>query len=143
MARMNRTYRYPATLRVPALFASLLAGGILIGSLLAEIEAADALDFVLHMLALIVSGAIVWLGVELGMRRITLTGDGLTTHALSERKIAWSDVREVREGLFGTLIVVFRRGGPIVVWPFLEDFGLLLEALSTLLVRPDRRRGGG
>ena len=35
MARMSRTYRYPPALRTLGLFGSMLAGGILLGSVLA------------------------------------------------------------------------------------------------------------
>ncbi len=126
---MRRVYRYPAALRVLALFGSMLAGGILIGSALAEIEAADAPDAILHGIGVVAGVVIVWLGLEFGTRRITLTPAGISTRLLRERTIAWSDVRDVRHGPFGTLIVAWRGGLPIVVWPFLEDFGALVDAI--------------
>jgi hypothetical protein len=128
MARMSRTYRYPPALRTLGLFGSMLAGGILLGSVLAEIEAADVPDLFLHGLGVIVGMAILWLGLEFGMRRITLAPDSISARLLRERVIAWNDVREVRSGLFGTLVISLRRGAPIVVWPFIEDFSALLDA---------------
>ncbi len=127
---MNRIYRYPPTLRVLGLFGSMLAGGVLIGSVLAEIEAADAPDLILHGIGMIAGAILLWLGLELGMRRITLAPDGISTRLLGERTIAWSAVREVRDGPFGALIIVSRRGAPIVIWPFLEEFTALITAID-------------
>jgi hypothetical protein len=129
---MNRTYRYPPALRAPGLFGSMLAGGILLGSLLAEIEAADAPDLILHGLGILVATMILWLGLEFGMRRITLTEGGLSVRLLRERPIAWKDVRDVRESVFGALIIAPKRGWPIIVWPFLEEFGLLVDSLARI-----------
>ena len=130
MTRMNRTYRYPATLRGLGLFGSMLAGGILLGSVLAEIEAADMLDLILHGIGVIVGAVILWLGIEFGTRRITLTPIGISARLLRERTIAWADVRDVRDGPFGTLIVLPKHGLPIVIWPFLEEFNALLDAIN-------------
>ncbi len=127
---MNRTYRYPPALRVPGLFGSMLAGGILLGSVLAEIEAADVPDLILHGLGILVAAIILWLGLEFGMRRVALTEDGLSVRLLRERTIAWAEVREVRDSLFGAALIVPKRGLPIVVWPFLEEFGALIDALA-------------
>ena len=133
---MSRTYRYPPALRVLGLFGSMLAGGILLGSVLAEIEAADAPDLILHGLGLIVGAAILWLGLEFGMRRITLAPDSISARLLHERVIAWDDVRDVRNGLFGALVISLRRGAPIVVWPFVEDFRSLLDAIDAARANP-------
>ncbi|HEY4688925.1 MAG TPA: hypothetical protein VIK33_06415 [Anaerolineae bacterium] len=127
---MNRAYRYPATLRVLGLFGSLLAGSILLGSVLAEVEAADPIDFVLHLLGAVVSAAILWLGLEFGARRITLTAEGIRARLIGERLIAWGDLHRVRDGPFGTWIVLPKHGLPIVIWPFLEDFGTLVESVE-------------
>jgi len=130
MTRMNRTYRYPAALRGLGLFGSMLAGGILLGSVLAEIEAADVPDLILHGIGVIVGAVILWLGIEFGTRRITLTQDGISTRLLRERAIVWSEVRDARSGLFGTLIVLPKRGLPIIIWPFLDDFDALIDAID-------------
>jgi hypothetical protein len=130
MARMNRTYRYPPALRVLGLFGSMLAGGILLGSLLAEIEAADPVDFALHVLGAMVSVIIIWLGVEFGTRRITPMQEGISTRLLRERRIRWGDARIVPNGLFGALTIAPKRGAPILVWPYLQDFDVLIEILS-------------
>jgi len=127
---VNRAYRYPATLRVLGLFGSLLAGSILLGSVLAEVEAADPIDFVLHLLGAVVSAAILWLGLEFGARRITLTAEGIRARLIGERLIAWGDLHRVRDGPFGTWIVLPKHGLPIVIWPFLEDFGTLVESVE-------------
>ena len=130
MARMSRTYRYPPALRTLGLFGSMLAGGILLGSVLAEIEAADVPDLFVHGLGVIVGAAIVWLGLEFGMRRITLAPDGLTAHLLRERAIGWGEVRDVHDGPFGTAFILSKRGVPIVIWPFMQDFDALLDAID-------------
>ena len=84
---MNHTYRYPPVLRAPALFVSLLAGGILLGSVIAEIEAADVPDAILHGAGMVAGIAMLWLGLEFGMRRITPTREGISTRLLRERTI--------------------------------------------------------
>lgn len=117
----------------------MLAGGILIGSVLAEIESADAPDLILHGIGVIAGAVLLWLGLELGRRQIRLTPDGISTRLLGERTIAWSAVREVRQGPFGTRMVVSRRGAPIVLWPFMEGFAALVAAIDT---RPTERAGG-
>jgi hypothetical protein len=130
MTRVNRVYRYPPALRALGLFGSMLAGGVLLGSVLAEIEAADAPDLILHGIGAIIGAAILWLGLEFGARRIALTEAGISTRLLRERSFPWSEVRETRAGPFGVQLIFPRRGGPIVIWPYLEDFGELLEALA-------------
>jgi len=130
MARVNRAFRYPVTLRVCGLFGSMLAGSILLGSVLAEIEAADRLDAVLHLFGAIVGVAALWLGLEFGMRRIAVGPRGVTVCLLGARQLAWSEVRGVRDGPLATVLILPRRGLPIVVWPYLEGFGELLDALT-------------
>lgn len=127
---MNRVYAYPPALRVLGLFGSMLAGGILLGSVVAEIEAADPFDFVLHLLGAIAGAAIVWLGLEFGARRIAVSANGISTRLLRERAMAWTDVRVACGGLFGALTLVPKRGAPIVIWPFMDDFNVLVDALS-------------
>jgi len=127
---MNHTYRYPPVLRAPALFVSLLAGGILLGSVIAEIEAADVPDAILHGAGMVAGIAMLWLGLEFGMRRITPTREGISTRLLRERTIPWRVVRQVRDGPFGVLIISPKRGLPIVIWPYLEDFHALNDAIK-------------
>jgi hypothetical protein len=127
---MGRTYQYSPSLRVLGLFGAMLAGGILLGSVLAEIEAADVPDLILHGLGVIVGALILWQGVEFGTRRITPTPDGLSTRLLRQRSIGWDGVRGVRDGPFGMLIIRLKRGLPIVVWPFIEDFSALADTLD-------------
>jgi hypothetical protein len=127
---MNHTYRYPPVLRAPALMISLLAGGILLGSLIAEIEAADVPDAILHGAGMVAGIAMLWLGLEFGMRRITPTREGISTQLLRERTIPWREVRDVRDGPFGVLIIQPKRGLPIVIGPYLEDFHALNQAIK-------------
>ena len=124
-----RVYRYPPALRVVGLFGSMLAGAILLGAVLAEIEAADPLDLVLHVIGGLVGAAIAWLGLELGLRRIALTPEGIATRLARERVLRWEEVRDVRDGPFGALLIVSKRHSLIVIWPFLEEFGELRDAL--------------
>jgi len=67
------------------------------------------------------------------MRRITLTADGIVARLLRERTIPWRKVRLVRDGPFGVLIIRANRGLPIVIWPYLEDFNALLEAVTSFV----------
>jgi len=135
---VNRTYRYPPMLRVPGLFGSMLAGGILLGSVIAEIEAADPIDFVLHLLGAIAGAVIVWLGLEFGMRQIAITPDGITTRLMRERRVTWSDVRVAPNGWLGTLVIIPKRGSPIVIWPYLQGFPALLDTLTEQQARGAR-----
>jgi len=41
----------------------------------------------------------------------------------------------VRDGPLGTLIIRPQRGLPIVVWPFIEDFYVLADALKKSIHR--------
>lgn len=132
---MNRVYRYPAALRATGLFGSMLAGGILLGSVLAEIEAAHGADFMLHLFGAIVGAAILWPGLEFGLRRIDIGPEGVTTRLFGERKLGREDVRDVRDGPLSTLIIAPKRGLPIVIWPYLENFGALIDALRALTPR--------
>jgi hypothetical protein len=127
MFGVNRTYHYSPLLRVLSLFGALLAGGILLGSLVAEIEAADLPDLIVHALGLIVSAFMLWLALEFGMRRFTPREDGLHTRLLGEKMIMWNDVSEWREGPLHTRIIIPQR---IVVWPFLEDFDSLDDVIQ-------------
>ena len=106
---MNHTFGYPATLRVLGLFGSMLAGGILLGSVLAEIEPASVPDLILHGIGVIVGVAILWLGLEFGTRQITLTPNGILTRLVRERTIAWNEVRDSRDGPFGTVYNLTRK----------------------------------
>ena len=126
-AAFARVYRYPPALRVVGLFGSMLAGAIVLGATLAEIEAADPLDLVLHVIGGLVGAAIAWLGLELGLRRIALTPEGIATRLVRWEEVR--DVRDVRAGPLGTLLIVSKRRSLIVVWPFLEEFGELRDAL--------------
>jgi len=54
----------------------------------------------------------------------------MTTRLLRERKIAWGDLRDARDGPFGTRIIRLKRGLPIVIWPYLEDFHALNDAVN-------------
>ena len=127
---MNRAYSYPPALRVLGLLGSMFAGAILLGSVLAEIEAADVPDLIVHGLGAIAGAVVLWLGLEFGMRRVILAPDGLTTRLLRERSMGWGDVRGARDGLFGTLIIRPKHGLPIVIWPFMVDLNALHDALT-------------
>ena len=126
----ERTYRYPPVLRAPALLVSVLAGGALLGSAVAEIEAADVPDAILHGVGMLVGIAILWLGLEFGMRRVTPAREGISTRLLRERMITWREVRAVHDGPLGTLIARPKHGLPIVIWPYLEDFDAFRQAVT-------------
>ena len=125
------TYRYPMVYRVQALFGALLAGLILLGSAIAEIEAADLLDAtVLHVFGLVFGATILILGLDFGTRAITIEPDGLRTRWVRASFISWRDIGEVRWLPLGLIHVRLRRGPGLFIWPILERYSELLAAIE-------------
>src|SRR5512137_2412736 len=95
----NKTFRYPVLYRVVALFSVLLFGFIVLGSVIAEVEAikSDPADAVLHIVGF-VSGVllIIW-GLDFATRSISTAPDGLQVRWLLRRSVVpWPDVLDWR-----------------------------------------------
>ena len=116
--------------RVQALLGALIAGIILLGSVIAEIEAADLPDAALHGVGLIVGLAILILGTDFGMRQITLTDEGLRTRWLRSSFIPWSDVLDWRYLPISLIHIRLRRGPGLYIWPILERYSEILIAID-------------
>ena len=129
----NRTFRYPILYRVVALFSVLLLGFIVLGSVIAEVEAIrnNWADAVLHVVGF-VSGilVIIW-GLDFGTRAITLTPDGLHVRWLLRRSVVpWADVFGWRYLPLSLIRIRVRKGPGIFVWPLLENYTDLLNEID-------------
>jgi hypothetical protein len=129
----EKTYRYPVLYRVVALFGALLFGFILLGSVIAEVEAIknSRIDAVLHVIGFI-SGVLLLLGgIDFATRSITVTPDGLQVRWLLHRSaIPWPDVLGWNYLPLSLIHLHFRQGHGIYVWPLLEDYLDLLSAID-------------
>jgi hypothetical protein len=123
-------YRYPLVYRVQALLGALFAGIILLGSVIAEIEAADLPDAALHGVGLIVGLTILTLGVDFGRRQIIMTAEGLGTRWLRSSFVPWSDVLDWRYLPLSLIHIRLRHGPGWFVWPILERYSEILEAID-------------
>ena len=132
----NQTFRYPVIYRSLALFSVLLFGFIVLGSVIAEVEAirTSRLDAVLHVIGF-VSGIVllVW-GLDFATRSFTAAPDGLHVRWILRRSIVpWADVCGWRYLPLSLIRIRLRHGVGIFVWPLLENYTDLLNEI-------DRRR---
>ena len=130
----NRTFRYPVLYRAAALFSVLLFGFIVLGSVIAEVEAInnDRADAVLHVVGF-VSGIllIIW-GLDFATRSISTAPDGLHVHWLLRRSVVlWPDVLGWRYLPLSLIRIRVRAGLGIFVWPLLENYTDLLREIDT------------
>src|SRR5512144_1747288 len=128
-----KVYRYPVTYRVTALFSVLLLGFIVLGSVLAEVEAIknNRADAILHLVGF-VSGilVIVW-GLDFATRSITAAPDGLYVRWLLRRsRIPWPAVLGWRYLPLSLIRIRVRQGPGIFVWPLLEHYIDLLNEID-------------
>lgn len=123
-------YRYPPIYRVQALFGSLLAGIIMMGSVIAEIEAANLPDAFLHAFGFGVSAAILILGLDFGTRVIEITPTGLQTRWLRTSFIAWPQILDWSYKPLGLIHIRLRRGLGLYIWPLLEGYTEILAAID-------------
>ena len=123
------TYRYPAAYRVQALFGSLLFGLIVIGSVLAEVEAIQnsRIDAVLHVIGFVAGSAVLMLGLDIGTRTITTTEAGLEVKWLRRSSVPWSEVTGWRYLPFSLIHIRLKHGRGWYVWPILERYSDLLN----------------
>ncbi len=129
----EKTFRYPALYRAVALFGALLFGLILLGSVIAEVEAIrnSRIDAVLHVVGFVSGVLLLLLGVDFATRSITLTPDGLHVRWLLRRSfIPWSDVAGWNYWPLNLIHLRFKGRRGVVVWPLLENYLELLEAID-------------
>lgn len=123
-------YRYPAVYRVQALFGALLAGIILMGSVIAEIESANLPDAFLHAFGFIVSLMILILGLDFGTRTIEITAAGLQTRWLRKSFIAWSQIVDWSYRPLGLIHIRLKRGLGLYIWPLMDGYTEILAAID-------------
>lgn len=130
-------YRYPAAYRVQALFGALLFGLIVIGSVIAEVEAIrnSRLDAVLHIFGFVFGSLILLLGLDIGTRAITVTAQGVQTRWLRTSSVAWSDVIGWRYLPLSLIHIRLRHGPGWFVWPILERYSDLLATIDDKVTR--------
>ncbi|MBP7689466.1 MAG: hypothetical protein KA765_16240 [Thermoflexales bacterium] len=130
-------YRYPAAYRVQALFGALLFGLIVIGSVIAEVEAirTGRLDAVLHVFGFVSGSLVLLLGLDIGTRMITTTPHGLQTKWLRTSSVAWSEVIGWRYLPLSLIHIRLRHGPGWFVWPILERYSDLLATIDDRLTR--------
>ncbi len=129
----NKTFRYPVLYRLVALFSVLLFGFIVLGSVLAEVEAIrnSGADAVLHIVGFVSGIAVIIWGLDFATRSITVTPDGLHVRWLLRRSVVpWLDVLGWRYRALSLIHIRTRQGAGIFVWPLLENYTDLLNAID-------------
>jgi hypothetical protein len=129
----EKTFRYPALYRGVALFGALLFGFIVLGSVIAEVEAIknDRTDALLHVFGFIFGAALLLVGIDFATRSITVTPDGLQVRWWLRRStIPWSNVLGWNYLPLNLIHLRFRAGRGVYVWPLLEDYLDLLSAID-------------
>jgi hypothetical protein len=129
----EKTFRYPALYRVVALFGALLFGFILLGSVIAEVEAIknSRIDAVLHVFGFVSGTLLLVVGIDFATRSITVTPDGLQVRWLLRRSvIPWRDVLGWNYLPLSIIHLRFRHGRGVYVWPLLEEYLDLLSAID-------------
>ena len=127
------TYRYPPLYRVVALLGAVLFGFILLGSVIAEVEAIQnsRVDAIVHLIGFVIGVAMLGLGIDFATRSITVTSDGLRVRWWLHRSaVSWPDVLGWRYLPLSLIHLRFRRGAGIYVWPLLEDYSQLLGEID-------------
>ena len=129
----SKTFRYPALYRATALFGTLLFGFIVLGSVIAEVEAIknSRADAVLHVLGFVLGILLIFWGLDFATRSITTAFDGLHVRWLLRRsKVLWADVLGWRYLPLSLVHIRLRRGPGWFVWPLLEDYQDLLNEID-------------
>jgi hypothetical protein len=127
------TYRYPPLYRMVALLGAVLFGFILLGSVIAEVEAIknSRADAIVHLIGFIVGAMMLGLGIDFATRSITVTPDGLRVRGWLRRStVPWPDVLGWRYLPLSLIHLRFRRGAGVYVWPLLEDYSQLLNEID-------------
>jgi hypothetical protein len=129
----NRTFRYPILYRVVALFSVLLFGFIVLGSVIAEVEAIkrDPADAVLHVVGFVSGSLLIIWGLDFATRSISTAPDGLQVRWLLRRSVVrWPDVLGWRYLPLNLIRIRVRQGPGILVWPLLENYTDLLNEID-------------
>ena len=126
------TYRYPPAYRVMALFGTLLFGLILLGSVIAEVEAIknSRADAVLHVVGFVVGLPMILVGLDFAMCAITPTAEGLRVRGLRRSFVPWANVLSWRYLPLSLIHIRLRRGPGLFVWPLLERYTDLLNEID-------------
>jgi hypothetical protein len=127
------TYRYPAVYRAQALFGSLLFGFIVLGSVIAEVEAIqnNRLDSVLHIIGFVVGMTVILLGLDFATRSLTVVPDGLHVQwALRRSMVPWPEVLGWHYLPLNLIHIRLRHGPGWYVWPLLEHYSDLLREID-------------
>jgi len=123
-------HRYPPAYRIQALLGALLAGAILFGSVIAEIEAANLADAILHGAGLVISLIILMLGLDFGTRAIMITSEGLQVRWVRKTFIAWQDISGWNYLPLSLIHIRTRRGPGLFIWPIFEHYSDVLAAID-------------
>ncbi len=129
----NKTFRYPVLYRAVALFSVLLFGFIVLGSVIAEVEAIrnSRADAVLHVVGFISGVALIIWGLDFATRSITIAPDGLQVRWLLRRSfMPWRDVLDWRYLPLSLIHIRMRKGPGLFVWPLLENYTDLLNEID-------------
>jgi hypothetical protein len=129
----SKTFRYPILYRVVALFSVLLFGFIVLGSVIAEVEAIknDRADAVLHLVGFVGGILIILWGLDFATRSITEASDGLHVRWLLRRSVVpWPQVLDWRYLPLSLIRIRVRKGPGIFVWPLLENYMDLLTEID-------------
>lgn len=129
----NKTFRYPVLYRGVALFSVLLFGFIVLGSVIAEIEAIknDRVDAVLHVVGFVSGILLILWGLDFATRSITVAPAGLHVRWLLRRSVVpWPDVLDWRYLPLSLIRIRVRTGPGIFVWPLLENYLDLLNEID-------------
>ena len=129
----NRTFRYPVLYRAVALFSVLLFGFIVLGSVIAEVEAIqnDRADAVLHVVGFVSGSLLIIWGLDFATRSISTAPDGLHVRWLLRQSVVlWPDVLGWRYLPLDLIRIRVRKGPGIFVWPLLENYTDLLNEID-------------
>jgi hypothetical protein len=130
----NRTFRYPVLYRAVALFSVLLLGFIVLGSVIAEVEAIknNGADAVLHVVGFVSGSLLILWGLDFATRSISTAPGGLHVRWLLRRSaVPWSDVLGWRYLPLSLIRIRMRKGPGIFVWPLLENYTDLLNEIDS------------
>src|SRR5512145_338215 len=109
----TKTFRYPILYRVVALFSVVLFGFIVLGSVIAEVEAIknDGADALLHVVGFVSSIIVIIWGLDFATRSITAAPDGLHVRWLLRRSVvSWPDVMDWRYLPLSLIRIRVRKG---------------------------------